>query len=48
MLAFDWKFFDYKLNKLQGISQKIMFAPFLFTNIFGRYGKYIYISDILC
>ena len=39
MLDFRWKCIEYKLNKIQGISQKIMLAPFFFTNIFGHYAN---------
>ena len=37
MLYLHWACIDSKLNKVQGILQKIMLEPLLFTNIFFRY-----------
>ena len=38
MSDFHWELFEYRLNKIQGILQKIMLTPLLFTHIFGWYG----------
>ena len=49
MLAFNWEYMDYKLNKVQGILQTIMLEPYLSTNILvAMETKKKVLADILC